>query len=510
MKICPKCAAENADTAKFCNECGASLEITDAEVSETVNNTEPVPETPKEDTSPVENEESTPVTIAETVTDSQESATEQTETKEEPAPKKRNRLIIGVVAAALICIIGFMATRTRLKSLEVTYTGDTANGVVLDNDNKGFTVMAVYSNGNKEIIPPGEWQIKEPQTLESDSSCNVTITYKNKHQDINVKCSTTRLQYITATYSGSCYEGTVVNNKSDITVIGTFGNGQTKEYDNTIWYLEPSTTTLKKGVDNKITVSIDFSDGPPDKMSTDLIITGLENKLESITASYNGSEYEGTKITKDSDISVYGLYSDGSKKKIDKEKWSLEPKEVTLKNGETITVKVVVAITTLEFKSTELSITGKEKPFTPEIEGDHYNCTPEQFKKYTNTHSNLTLKETTSKYFDGDDYTSYIATSTSSSIEPTGLALKTNEDGKVCSMIVIATDGTTGIAESLNFASVFDKSIDLDDRSKMADLILYKVYNTDNTVIVMDNNTVEDGYLFYIMTKEYFDNNFKQ
>jgi hypothetical protein len=90
------------------------------------------------------------------------------------------------------------------------------------------------------------------------------------------------------------------------------------------------------------------------------------------------------------------------------------------------------------------------------------------------------------------------------------LALKTNEDGKVCSMIVIATDGTTGIAESLNFASVFDKSIDLDDRSKMADLILYKVYNTDNTVIVMDNNTVEDGYLFYIMTKEYFDNNFKQ
>ena len=28
MKICPKCATENVDTAKFCNECGASLVIT--------------------------------------------------------------------------------------------------------------------------------------------------------------------------------------------------------------------------------------------------------------------------------------------------------------------------------------------------------------------------------------------------------------------------------------------------------------------------------------------------
>lgn len=510
MKICPKCAAENADTAKFCNECGAPLEIMDSEVSETVNDIEPVPETSIEDVRPAENIEPTPITASETTSEGQEPPTEQTEKKEDSSPKKKNRVIIGVVAAAIICIIGFMATRTRLKSLDVSYTGDTADGVVLDNDNKGFTVIAVYSDGNKEIIPQGEWQITEPQTLECDSSCNVTITYKNKHKDINVNCSETRLQYITATYNGSCYEGTVVNNKSDITVLGTFGNGQIKEYDNTIWYLEPSTITLKKGVENKITVSINLSDGPPDKMSTDLVITGLENKLESITASYNGSEYEGTKISKDSDISVYGVYSNGSKKKIDKDNWSLEPKEVTLKNGETSTVKVVVAITSLEMYSTELSIKGKEKPFTPEIEGDHYNCTPEQFKKYTNTHSNLTLKETTSKYFDGDDYTSYIATSTSSSIEPTGLALRTNEDGKVCSMIVIAKDGSTGIAESLNYAAVFDKSIDLDDRSKMADLILYKVYNTDNTVIVMDNNTVEDGYLFYIMTKEYFDNNFKQ
>ena len=36
MKICPKCATENADTAKFCNECGTILEIKETKALETV------------------------------------------------------------------------------------------------------------------------------------------------------------------------------------------------------------------------------------------------------------------------------------------------------------------------------------------------------------------------------------------------------------------------------------------------------------------------------------------
>lgn len=421
MKICPKCAAENTDTAKFCNECGSALEIKETEHLENASDPEPAPEKSKEEITPEENSESSKV--EEPTTDIQEAVAEQTQKKEEPASKKKNRVVIGVVAAAIICIIGFIATRPKLESIEVTYSGDTSDGIVLDNKNDGFSVKAIYSDGKEETVPQGEWQIESPETLECDGSKEVTVAYKDISQNITIECTSTKLVYISAKYNGSTVDGTVVDSDSDIQVFGNFKNHSTQEFEN--WHLDPESVTLKEGKTSKLTVKIYGDDG----------------------------------IT----------------------------------------------------YSTRLEITGTEKPFTnPEIEGDHYNCTPEQFKKYTNTHSNLTLKETTSKYFDGDDYTSYIATSTSSSIEPTGLALRTNEDGKVCSMIVIAKDGSTGIAESLNYAAVFDKSIDLDDRSKMADLILYKVYNTDNTVIVMDNNTVEDGYLFYIMTKEYFDNNFKQ
>ena len=427
MKICPKCRTENADTAKFCNECGTELEIEEAELVET----EAIPETKLESAEPEEKVIPSPIT--EVTKDNQNLVDSQAEKNQEsvestaashPEEKKTVKLKKWQkVLIAIVAVIAILIFRPRITHVKIGYRGETTEGTVLDSNNPGFYAIGTTNYGKEKEISYTELKIKEPKTLKADGSETVTVYYKYAHTDLTIDCSTTRLKSISADYNGSEYEGTIIDKNSDIKVIATYGSGQTQE-------------------------------------------------LES---------------------------------------FGVDPETTTLENGVTSNIKVYVRTDTGELFTDELSITGKEKPFTnPEIEGDHYNCTPEQFKKYTNTHSNLTLKETTSKYFDGDDYTSYIATSTSSSIEPTGLALKTNEDGKVCSMIVIASDGTTGIAESLNFASVFDKSIDLDDRSKMADLILYKVYNTDNTVIVMDNNTVEDGYLFYIMTKEYFDNNFKQ
>lgn len=274
MKICPKCAAENNDTAKYCNECGASLEIKETETLETVNDTEPVPEIPKEDVSQAENVESTTAMVAETVKDSQEPATEQSEKKEESSPKKKNRLIIGIVAAALICIIGFMATRPKINSLKIVYNGGREAGVILDEDNTGFSVTAIYSDGKTKEIPLGEWTIKEPKTLECDTTSNVIIAYKGITSEISIPCSETKLKYITATYNGSTYEGTIISKNSKIDVVGTFGSGQTQSYDNTAWYLDPPSTTLKKGVESKIKVMMDFVDGST--MSADLVITGTE------------------------------------------------------------------------------------------------------------------------------------------------------------------------------------------------------------------------------------------
>ena len=418
MKICPKCAAENADTAKFCNECGTALEIKKTETPETVNDPEPVSETSKENISTVENVESTPVALAETVRDGLESTTEQIEKKEEPSPKKKNHLIIGIVAVALVCIIGFMATRPRLKSLEITYTGDTANGVVLDNDNEGFTVIAVYSDGRKENVPQGEWQIAESKTLETDRSTNVTIGYKNINQEINIDCTSTKLQYITATYNGSTYDGTVIDRNSDITVIGHFKNeNYTSEFDG--WFLDPETVTLKEGITSKVTVAILGDDG--------------------------------------------------------------------------VTYPTV------------LEITGTEKPFAgPEVEGDHFNCSINQFVKYVNEKTVLTLFPI-DKVF-GEEYDCYGIKPPNEVTEISNedvlvLAMRENQDGKLQNCVVYSLDETSGMAAALQVAKILDDTVDTSDKSKLASFVTKKSFATNKIAIWMWQQK-DSSYYFHIMTAD--------
>ena len=284
MKICPKCAAENADTAKFCNECGTALEIKKTETQETVNDPEPVSETSKENISTVENVESTPVAIAETVRDGLESTTEQIEKKEEPSPKKKNHLIIGIVAVALVCIIGFIATRPRLKSLEVAYDGNAEDGVVLDSDNPAFTVTAVYTNGKKEIVPAGEWQITEPQTLVADESTEVEISYKSKKVSITIPCTSSRADHIEARYLGATEDGTTVSRQSNIEVILAYKNGQTRKLNSNNWAVSPEITILHNGVTANIKVYCFDESGK--EYSSQLSIVGTEKPFECITEKY--------------------------------------------------------------------------------------------------------------------------------------------------------------------------------------------------------------------------------
>lgn len=419
MKICPKCAAENADTAKFCNECGASLGITDAEVSETVSNPESVLEAPKEGISSVENEDTASITITETMNDAQESVTEQTAQKNESTSKNKSRLIICIAAIALICIIGYMATRPKLISLDVTYNGDTSGGVVLDSDNEGFIVSANYSDGKKKSISAGEWQIEEPKTLQSDGHETVVIKVKDISQAITIYCSTTKLQSVTALYNGSKIEGTIINKDSDFTVKGTFGDGHTKEYDNTSWYLTPAETTLKAGETSKITISMNMDDGTT---------------------------------------------------------WSAD-----------------------------LEITGTEKPFAgPEVEGDHFNCSINQFVKYVNEKTVLTLFPI-DKVF-GEEYDCYGIKPPNEVTEISNedvlvLAMRENQDGKLQNCVVYSLDETSGMAAALQVAKILDDTVDTSDKSKLASFVTKKTFATNKIAIWMWQQK-DSSYNFHIMTAD--------
>ena len=276
MKICPNCAAENVDTAKFCNECGVALQIRETKPTENASVAESVLDTVKEDT---DSEKSVkPFPTVETVLDTHESLAEKTEKKEESSSKKKSRIIIGIVAIALICIITYIATRPKVESLNVIYRGDQQEGIVLDDDNTGISVVANYSNGKTKEIPLGEWHIQSPKTLKADSDETVVVTYKNVSYDLTVSCTTTKLVSADASYKGSQYEGTVINHDSDIVVTATYGDGHTETFDNSHWRLEPSEVTLQAGVESQIKLIVTFDDGT--EGSAVFSITGKEKPLD--------------------------------------------------------------------------------------------------------------------------------------------------------------------------------------------------------------------------------------
>lgn len=273
MKICPKCGSENKDEAKFCNECGGSLNVKEVNSDEA----------PLQDSGELKN-----ISILKSQTESVEKA-----------PRKNIAIVCAV--AILLCLIIFVTKRPKLESLEISYNGNTEEGITLDNENEGFKVVAIYSDGKKKEVPLGEWEVSDPQTLEADNSCNVTISYKNAKQDVNIKCSTTKLQYITATYNGPSYEGITIDENSDIEVIATYGNGQTQNVRT--WSLDPQTITLVKDKTSKVSVIVKTTEG--DKFSTELSILGKEKPIANINN--EGLQYNCSAEQFISYLEYYGL-----------------------------------------------------------------------------------------------------------------------------------------------------------------------------------------------------------
>lgn len=432
MKICPKCTAENIDTAKFCNECGTALEVKDTESVET----KPMPETKLKTVEP--KDEVTPSPTAEARTDNQNlmgSHTENIEENEEPQnnnsevsrPKKKKPIKLKkwqIVLIAILAILAILIFRPRIKKVSISYRGETTEGTVLDSNNPGFYAIGITNYGKEKEIPYTDLEIKEPKTLKADSSETVTVSYKNHPVDLTINCTTTVLKSISADYNGSEYEGTIVDKNSNIKVVATYGSGQTQE-------------------------------------------------LES---------------------------------------FGVDPEITTLKNGITSKIKVFVRTDTGEIFSDELSVTGKERPFSkPGIDGEYYNCSIDQFVKYVNKKTNFTLFPMDIKVV-GDDYKAF------GIIPPKGaeledgealiLAVRENEDGKLSNIVVWSTDKITGMATSMRLANIFDSSIDSDDKSALAAFVISNVYEGNEMLIYVEESN--DHYNSYLMSRDFYNNNIKK
>ena len=140
-------------------------------------------------------------------------------------------------------------------NLEVTYDGDTEEGIVIDEDNPGIKVVARYRNGKKETIDDG-WTIVDPITLEKDSTSHLLVEYKGKQGNCEVVCSTTTLIGISAEYNSILTSGMTLRDSNDyIVVTAQYGNGTTEEVSG--WHIDEEKTILPGRIS---TVTIYYED----------------------------------------------------------------------------------------------------------------------------------------------------------------------------------------------------------------------------------------------------------
>lgn len=226
MKKCPRCGAENDDTAKFCNECGAPFSTSDytnenrSIEEKTYGSARNSADRSKLKTcrscgklidkkakrcpycnakqkkpfykkiwfwilifllliiiigSLSGNSSSEETSQKQEQTGIAEKKTEGTETRESNGTKESNEIK--------------EEKQAEIVGISALYSGDTEAGTVLDENNAGITVEEEYDDGSQKETD--DWTIEEPLTLEAGQTSTVTITAGDYSTELSVTCTTT-------------------------------------------------------------------------------------------------------------------------------------------------------------------------------------------------------------------------------------------------------------------------------------------------------------------------------
>ena len=252
MRICKHCGFKMDDSHKFCPECGAA--VTDDLVAPSSSQQEENNELGTD--GKFDNEADKPKDDVTNYEDNSQYNEGAEATISAPVKKSnKSKKTIGLIVA-IACILGivlFFVSKPRITSITATYNGSTEEGTILDENNPGFEVKAVYSNGDEEAVEG--WTIKNPYKLGASSVSTVTIEYGKYSTDVTVECTSPSLESVTTSYSGSHRPGTVVT-KEYFTITGNYSDGSSKEIEE--WSLD-SEPVLEVGKD--VTVNILYGNG---------------------------------------------------------------------------------------------------------------------------------------------------------------------------------------------------------------------------------------------------------
>lgn len=299
-------------------------------------------------------------------------------------PKVKNYIInkkkwfIGGAIALIIIITGVCwLNQPELTGISATYNGDCSNGVVLDENTKGFVVYGFYEGGKSKKVH--NWTIQSPQTLKTDEAAKVEIEYKGFSDSLVVACSTKTVLSITPTYTGELSKGTTVtkDNWRIEAQYNSYDENYTTGDITEKCTIEPVNVTLE--ADGSYEFTIKYTDPVNNKEFKETYKLACSDRtVTKLEASYSGSKSAGTVINASSDITVTATYKDGTQENVIG--WTID-KSATLKADETASIKI-----TYENKSCTLKVEcsslspSKYKAKCQSISYDSLARNPEKYK----------------------------------------------------------------------------------------------------------------------------------
>ncbi len=240
-----------------------------------------------------------------------------------------------VLLAAIVLIVLFSGP--KYEQIRVVYTGSRDAGVVLDAGNAAICVTGIDKDGSADEIPVGKWTLAEPATLEPDTTSTVIVCYRKLEAELQVKCTTSLVRSISASYEGNAVEGVVIGpENAGFHVVAEFKNGDKRDVTKDC-SVEGGSVRLER--DKTSTVTAHYSDPYNGEVfSYSISVKCSTRTVTSISAKYSGQTYEGIVLnSNNTGITVTATYRDGSTEKVTG--WTVAP-PVTLKADESATVTI--------------------------------------------------------------------------------------------------------------------------------------------------------------------------
>ncbi len=289
--------------------------------------------------------------------------------------------VIGVAVLLAIIVIAVFAVKPKVSSISATYNGDTAEGVVLDKNNKGISVTGIDKKG-KEIRVSG-WKIENTEKLTADKTSTVEIVFRDVSTKLKVVCSTSEAVAISAEYEGSLENGTTVT-KDDITVTAKLKNGEETDVSADCDFA-PESVDLK--TDGTYEIEISYVDPVSSETRTKTLnLTCSTISIEKLSAKFTGKASAGTILDENNkDIVVEAQLKDGSKKELSD--WKID-KPVELKEDATATVTITYGEYICEL--TVVCADMSESKYKAQCQIVPYNSLLRSPGKYENTYIKIT------------------------------------------------------------------------------------------------------------------------